>query len=682
MPSHGRKETYLQPDVHGSRIPQAFYAAAAFVIPLATYILTAGRTVASFADSAELTTAAVNLDAAHPPGYPLFIILGKLFTLIPIGSFAFRVNLLSCTAAAATIFLIFHIVKKLGFPNLSALLASQVLAYSYSFWLYAITAEVYALNIFLFIAEIYFTLAWMQTSTSGKKQEATSSLYAMAFFFGLALANHMSILLVLPALAYAIWVTDSSAIFKQIVKLIMLAALGLTPYLFLIYAAAKPHYPLFGNLPDPHRLIAYIAREDYGGFLSAGPSNMGTLSGISDLFAFYLKLMFTRFTPLAPLLAGYFLLVSLVKQHRVLLFFSLILVMTTLFPVFALRGATAADLHSQGTIERFSVLGLTMLGLTALVGLHGLFSAKTAQSDRLFQIITTVLIAYLVFINVPNVNKADYRLTKNYALNILNQVEPDSIIFTSDDMTLFSLLYYVNAEKVKPDITLINTNYLEVIPYQKELKNHWPDLYQTDSSYSYDIARDIINYNQGKHPVYFVMLKDPYPLGFDGNPHILLPVGLLLKADVTTDSGTIRTSSLINSWGKYDLSDLTKKYKDPFAQLAQENYRFRAEVNTKIFYKAGCIPCAQNDISALSEMTSDRSDLQTALASIEPPKPETQPKSAQDFLKATQDKLTQPDPTLFYLHRAVWDLEQALALEPDNREARTLLANLMRSIGL
>src|SRR5436190_7814331 len=58
------------------------------------YFLTAARDIV-VGDTPELITAAVTLGVAHPPGYPLFTMLGHLFSVLPFGSIPFRVNLLS-----------------------------------------------------------------------------------------------------------------------------------------------------------------------------------------------------------------------------------------------------------------------------------------------------------------------------------------------------------------------------------------------------------------------------------------------------------------------------------------------------------------------------------------------------------------------------------------------------------
>ena len=665
-------------------IDEKFYGLLAFLLPFFLYTFTTSRTITSYADSAELTTAAYNLDAAHPPGYPLFILLGKLFTLIPIGSIAFRTNLLSCAAAGLTIFVIFKIIRKLGLTALSSFTAVLVIAFSYSFWLYAITAEVYALNNLFAVSLIYLTLLWAQIRIDTPKQ-AITILYLIAFFFGLGLTNHLSLLILVPGIFYLIWMVDKSSLFFHLPKLGLLFLLGLLPYTFMIFAAAKPHYPLFGIVPDKTRLYEFITRVDYGGLLSAGPSENPTFEGIVNLFSFHLKLLFSRFTPLAPLLALYFVFVSLMRKQKVFIFLSILLIISTLvFPLFALRGATAADLHSQGVIERFSLLGQVILGIVFLVSLYALLAqSRLHNKEPLYQITTLLLALILLVSNFSNVNKRNYALAKNYALNILNQVEPGSIIFSSDDMSVFSLLYFVNVEHLKPDISLINTNFLENVFYQKEVLSYWPNLYQTNSIYSYDVARDIIKTNQGKRPIYFVMLKDPYPLGFDGNPSYLTPMGLVLKADTSVNRQSLETSSLKDYWSGYNLSGLDKAYHDPFASLAKYNYAFRAEVNTKIYLAAGCLPCAQYDIAAYSNFTNETQRLQDIISSFKPKDPKPAKPTAQDLLESAKQNLAKDTGgSLFYFHRAVWDLEQALVLDPNNQEAQALLTELMRSIGL
>lgn len=84
-----------------------------FLISFTVYLLTLCPTV-YVGDSGELIAASYTLGIPHPPGYPLFCILGKIFiTLIPIGSIAYRVNLLSAFFASATVMVLYFFLNKL-----------------------------------------------------------------------------------------------------------------------------------------------------------------------------------------------------------------------------------------------------------------------------------------------------------------------------------------------------------------------------------------------------------------------------------------------------------------------------------------------------------------------------------------------------------------------------------------
>ena len=64
-----------------------------------------------FEDDGFFIMAAHHLGVAHPPGFPLHTLLGKIFTYIPIGTIAFRVHVLSAVCGAGTAVCIYHIVK-------------------------------------------------------------------------------------------------------------------------------------------------------------------------------------------------------------------------------------------------------------------------------------------------------------------------------------------------------------------------------------------------------------------------------------------------------------------------------------------------------------------------------------------------------------------------------------------
>src|SRR2546428_7482152 len=91
------------------------------------YLLTAGRDIV-VGDTPELITAAVTLGVPHPPGYPLFTMLGHLFSLMPLGPIPFRLNLFAVTCDALTVGVVYFTAFRLTQSRLAAAVAALVLA--------------------------------------------------------------------------------------------------------------------------------------------------------------------------------------------------------------------------------------------------------------------------------------------------------------------------------------------------------------------------------------------------------------------------------------------------------------------------------------------------------------------------------------------------------------------------
>jgi len=185
-----------------------------------SYTLSPGVTLE---DSGELIVAAYNLGVPHPPGYPIWTVLAWLFTLLPLGTVAWRVNLLSAVfgaaavglaamVTAATVRLILAAVPafrgRIGAGDRErigvcvALAAGLMLAMSAGLWSQAVIAEVYTLNAFFFMAIVALVFAWTY------RPEHMSLLYWMAFLFGLGLTNHQTLVLMLPAFLPPIWLNN------------------------------------------------------------------------------------------------------------------------------------------------------------------------------------------------------------------------------------------------------------------------------------------------------------------------------------------------------------------------------------------------------------------------------------------------------------------------------------------
>ncbi len=166
-----------------------------FALGLGLYVRTLAPTILP-SNSGEFQFVANILGIAHPPGYPLFTMLGKLFTLITVGDVAYRVNLMSAFFAALTLALLSRTVRRATGSALGGVAGALALGASTTFWAQATTANVRSLTAF-FTAIMLFALV----SYANRRREVYLILFALAF--GLGITHHGSLVfLLLPFIAF------------------------------------------------------------------------------------------------------------------------------------------------------------------------------------------------------------------------------------------------------------------------------------------------------------------------------------------------------------------------------------------------------------------------------------------------------------------------------------------------
>ncbi|MFP3859562.1 MAG: DUF2723 domain-containing protein [Bacteroidales bacterium] len=251
-----------------------------FLIALIVYLLTIEPT-ASFWDCGEFIASAYKLEVGHPPGAPLFMLLGRFFTIFAGGpeNAAKMVNTLSATASAFTILFLFwsitHLVirmmnkkyDELNFPEILAVLGSGLvgaLAYTFSdtFWFSAVEAEVYATSS-LFTAIVFWAiLKWENESDKRKSQRW---IILIAYLVGLSIGVHLLNLLAIPAIVFVYYFKKYEPSFKGLVEAVLLSLIILAAVMYGIipgvpYLASRVEL-LFVNtagLPFNSGLIFFI----------------------------------------------------------------------------------------------------------------------------------------------------------------------------------------------------------------------------------------------------------------------------------------------------------------------------------------------------------------------------------------------------------------------------------------
>jgi hypothetical protein len=144
-----------------SRSGDVLLFASCFLLSLILYVQTLAPSVAAlFDDTLEFPLVAYRLGIAHPTGYPLYTLLGKLLSLGPWQNVAWSVNLLSAVAGALTVALVYLVARQVTRRRLPALLSAAALAVSPVFWSQAVVAEVYTLNSAFVAALLWLALGW------------------------------------------------------------------------------------------------------------------------------------------------------------------------------------------------------------------------------------------------------------------------------------------------------------------------------------------------------------------------------------------------------------------------------------------------------------------------------------------------------------------------------------------
>lgn len=232
----------------------------AFAAPFVLYLRTMAPTIYNL-DSAELTTAAATGGLVRATGYPLYLIIGRLWSHLPIGDVGYRMNLLSAVCGALTVMLAERILRRLGVGVWARLAALGLLAVAQFFWALALIAEVYTLHTAILAGVILALLRWSERPTPGRLALAT-------FLVGIGFGNHVATVLAAPG---CVWFVLNAEPRKALeARSLALAAAGLAAGL-----AAYLYLPLI-----------YFTRPEFnyvGWFNAAGqfePVNLATIEGL------------------------------------------------------------------------------------------------------------------------------------------------------------------------------------------------------------------------------------------------------------------------------------------------------------------------------------------------------------------------------------------------------------------
>jgi hypothetical protein len=504
-------------------------AGTVFVATLLLYSWTLAPTV-TLTDSGELIVVARGLGVAHPPGFPLWIILAHLASLVPFGNVAVRINFASALFAALASAMLTLVVAELmitasyligpkrrgksakrgkktpryaasggkdedsGVGRLLVLApaigAGLLMGFSRTLWSYATIAEVYTLNTLLIFVIFFLMLRWRRDIIAdrrrigapvenGRSTPADTShdvfLYAAALVFGLALGvHHVSVALILPALAVIVYKTEGLRFFgsRRLVYAALISVAALVAiYSYLPLAAAHTPVINWGTPRSLQEIWWHVTGRQYRVFLSFTPKIMGEQS--LEFFRLLLREFGLSWLPL-PLVLAFAGFASVFKRDRTTFWFLLCVVIADLAYAFSYEIAEDKDAYYLPTF--FAVVVAAGFGIRWLIQLTVSKPTLLRRPSLIAAIAVLLAVTIEVAGNWPFNNRRHYFIAHDYVENLLSAIEPDGLLLTSDWQVASPMLYAQEVEQRRRDVKVVDINLLRRSWYFDYLTHAYPGL--------------------------------------------------------------------------------------------------------------------------------------------------------------------------------------------------------------
>jgi tetratricopeptide (TPR) repeat protein len=385
-------------------------------------------------DSGELVAAVDVLGIPHPTGYPLYVLLGKLWTLlVPFGSVAYRMSLFSAAAAAAACAVLYRLCRSLDLSPVAALTAAGLLGLGESFWGEANVQRVYSLNALFVVLATTAAVHWYR--------RRSTRLLALSFFLcGLGATNHTFLGIYAVILGAFVFAVEPRILLdaRRLAAVAVATIAGLTPYLYLpIRSRMNP--PL--DWGDPETLDAFLGVVLRRGFWVR--AWMETPADVFPIAADYLLGLGRDLTWVGVALAAIGLAAGLRRRWPLLL----VLVMAANLGVMALHGSRS-DIFIW---HRYYIPSHVMAALLAALGCQ----AVLERLPRALRLAPLAIPAFLVATNWRAADRSDYRIAQEFSTGVLQSLPPGASLIATDDNILFVLIYLTMAEGMRPDVHLI-----------------------------------------------------------------------------------------------------------------------------------------------------------------------------------------------------------------------------------
>ncbi len=435
-------------------------------------------------DGGDLIAAAATGGVPHPTGYPLYLVVARVFQLLPIRSLAFRTNLLSAIATAAAAGLVYSLAAQAASQShkerdwIAGLAAGYAFGLAPLIWSQAVITEVYALQSLMLAIVLRLYAVPAQSGSARRKGLDRWRGVAM----GLAACNHVTIALLAPIAFVAgsihrkaiaedeqdiepgrSWYGNLEINWGALLRQLVLFAAGLSLYLILpIRALAQPPVS-WGTVVTPARLWWLVSGQLYQSYyLQFTPTELW------HRIQAWAALLLQQFG-LPGVILGLLGLIVFGKRSRL---FILTVWTAGIFTLFAIV---------YGSLDSYVYLIPVFLSFSVWIGLGiaGVGHQFVRWSPMLKTGLLLLLLSYLAArstINIQQVDASNDVRAESFGREVLSVVPENAILFAEGDRSVFALWYFHFALGERPDLAILAADMLHFDWYQENLRATYPAL--------------------------------------------------------------------------------------------------------------------------------------------------------------------------------------------------------------
>jgi hypothetical protein len=466
------------------KLPEWPWTAGVGVVALGLFLATFSPNVA-LGDAPESVTGVKSLGVLHAPGYPTYVLLGHLWSvLVPFGSWAERLNLFSVVTSVVAIMALFALGRAFGASRAGAAIGALSVATSISFWFNAGFAKHYALSAMLLTLATLLVVTWQRDGGRARIVGAGVALGACA-----GASWELAAIMTVGLAALVLWNTPRPRWGELLPALGAAVAVGTAVWLFVLVRGGQDPTINWGRVTSLGRLVDLARQKDFlnGG---AAPNGVRALPQAPHRALSY-GIITTHELGVAAIVVALIGLVALVRRRRLgdtLFFF--IVILGNLASVVFISGLQDANGIWSGLVVGGYLIDLILLG-GVLVGLGadalGDLAVTTARAVRPHPgrggdtpsgslarqiVVSVVALAVLVPSVVVHEKYATHRgvdFADDYAHQILTQLPNDAVLIGWGWEFVQPYIYRQAVYGERGDVKILDADELNLRWYREEV---------------------------------------------------------------------------------------------------------------------------------------------------------------------------------------------------------------------